>query len=55
MTETKNVQSSPALEAGRYFRHMADFVGFGEEEAKTGGGNSLESHCTLLQCCFQQL
>jgi hypothetical protein len=35
MTETENVPNTTSLEAGRYFRHMADFVGFGEEEAKT--------------------
>ena len=35
MTEKENVLNTTSLEAGRYFRHMADFVGFGEEEAKS--------------------
>lgn len=34
MTEQEHTNPSPSEEAGRYFRNMAQFVGFGDEEAK---------------------
>ena len=34
MIENESVQNAPAEKAGRYFRNMAQFVGFGDDEAK---------------------
>jgi nitrite reductase (NADH) small subunit len=50
----KNVPTSPDQEAGRYFRHMADFVGFGEEEAKTVRATRyiIEKHIPVIVAKF---